>query len=415
MMTRHENKLLASLFVFSLMYPHLAHWITGRWFNTRISAQRVQYIDSLFVGFLCGAIQLTPLPVVSLITALLMSNTILFGIRGFVTGFIGMGLGYGANVLICGFEFTSRASVLTIFVSGAAVILYGGLIAYKVYTWGRLSSAGKSTIKHRHEELAQLTTQIKRYVSPQVNQMVFVGNHQVVLQARRKKLTIFFSDIEGFTELTDEMEAEELIGLLNEYLQEMALIVNKYGGTIDKFMGDGIMVFFGDPETRGCQADALACVNMALDMRQRMLELRKSWRSRGITRPLHIRIGINTGYCTVGSFGSDTLLDYTIIGSCVNIASRLEAIAARDEILISNETYLLVRQQIKGLKKPGLRVKGISRPLDIYQVIAAREAATEVYTRETNGFKLMINPELVSIEQTHFLLHEALDSITETQ
>ena len=411
MATRENNQWLICLFAFSLIYPHLAYWIAGFWFNSPLSAWRIQSIDSIFVGLLCGAIQLTPLPVVSLVTSLLISNMVLFGPRGCLMGFAGIATGYGIHVFIQGFVFTPEASSLTICISGASIILYGNLIAYLVYTWGKLSSAGKSDIKLRHEKLAVLTEQIKKYVSPQIHQLLFTGQEQARVHSRREKLTIFFSDIVGFTELTDEMESEELIGLLNEYLQEMALIANRYDGTIDKFMGDGILIFFGDPQSKGCQADALACVSMALEMRQRMLQLRQKWQEAGISKSLHIRIGINTGYCTVGNFGSETRLDYTIIGSCVNIASRLESIAATDEILISRETYLLVRDKIKCLKKPGLKVKGISRNLGIFQVVAARNDPAGVYNREDNGFRLMINPRLLSADQTRALLDEALKTV----
>ncbi len=411
MATRENNQWLVWLFVFSLIYPHLAYWITGLWFNSPLSAWRIQYIDSIFVGFLCGAIQLTPLPVVSLVTALLISNMVLFGPRGCLMGIVGIAIGYVIHAFFHGFVFTPDASPLTICISGISIILYGNLIAYLVYTWGKLSSAGKSDIKLRHEKLEVLTEQIKKYVSPQIHQLLFAGKAQARVHSRREKLTIFFSDIVGFTQLTDEMESEELIGLLNEYLREMALIANRYDGTIDKFMGDGILIFFGDPQSKGCQEDALACVSMALEMRQRMQHLRKKWLEMGIGESLHIRIGINTGYCTVGNFGSETRLDYTIIGSCVNIASRLESIAATDEILISRETYLLVRDRIKCLKKPGLKVKGISRDLGIFQVVAPKKEVSGVYNREDNGFKLMIDPRLVSADQTRALLNQALRAV----
>jgi adenylate cyclase len=408
MATRANSQWLIWLFCFSLIYPHLAYWITGYFFNSPLSAWRVQYIDSIFVGFLCGVIALTPLPVISLITSLFISNIVLFGPRGCLLGIAGVLLGYGIEVICFGFGFIPYASPLTICISGLSIILYGSLIANLVYTWGKLSSAGKSNITLRHEKLIVLTEQIKKYVSPQVHQLLFAGKAQARVHSRRKRLTIFFSDVVGFTELTGEIESEELISVLNEYLHEMALIANRYDGTIDKFMGDGIMIFFGDPRSKGYQADAIACVNMALEMRQRMLQLREKWQKSGMSKPLHIRIGINSGYCTVGNFGSDMRLDYTIIGNCVNIASRLESIAAPDEVLISRETHLLVRDKIKCLKKPGLRVKGISRELEIFQVVARRETDLAVYNREHNGFRLMINPQLMPVDQTCALLNEAL-------
>jgi len=119
----------------------------------------------------------------------------------------------------------------------------------------------------------------------------------------------------------------------------MSVIALAHGATIDKYIGDAILAFFGDPETRGVKADAIACVNMAIAMQKRMRELQKEWRDRGLQKPFQLRIGINTGYCTVGNFGSEDRMDYTIIGSEVNLASRLQSHAELGGILLSHETY----------------------------------------------------------------------------
>jgi class 3 adenylate cyclase len=148
----------------------------------------------------------------------------------------------------------------------------------------------------------------------------------------------------------------------------MSRIALDFGATIDKYVGDAIVIFFGDPETRGVQEDALACVRMAIAMRERMRELQGVWRESGIERPLQCRIGINTGFCTVGNFGSEDRMDYTIIGGGVNIASRLEQAATPDEILISYETFAHVRNQILCKGKGDIKVKGIAHPIAAYKV-----------------------------------------------
>ena len=185
------------------------------------------------------------------------------------------------------------------------------------------------------EKIEQLASQLSKYLSPQVYQSIFSGKKNVKIEAYRKKLTVFFSDIKGFTEITDRLEPEVLSFLLNSYLNEMSKIALKYGGTIDKFVGDAILIFFGDPETRGEKEDAKACVLMAIEMRERMKKLHNIWEDQGIFNPLEIRIGINTGFCNVGNFGSEDRLDYTIIGGEVNLASRLESSAETGQILIS--------------------------------------------------------------------------------
>src|SRR5262249_11628480 len=145
------------------------------------------------------------------------------------------------------------------------------------------------------------------------------------------------------------------------------------GATIDKYVGDAIVIFFGDPETRGINEDALACVKMAIAMRKRMRELQEVWRASGIEKPLQCPVGRNTRYCTAGKFGSEDRMEYTIIGSGVNLASRLEAAAAPGEILISYETYAAVRQNIHCEERGHITVKGIAYPVATYQVDDAYE------------------------------------------
>ena len=171
------------------------------------------------------------------------------------------------------------------------------------------------------------SSQLAKYLSPQVYKSIFSGRSKATVASRRKKLTIFFSDLEGFTETTERLESEDLTQLLNHYLTEMSKIALQFGGTIDKYVGDAILIFFGDPDTKGVKADAVACVKMAIAMRKRMRELDSLWRASGIEKPPRCRTGINTGFCTVGNFGSEVRMDYTIIGSGVNLASRLEQTA----------------------------------------------------------------------------------------
>ena len=161
-------------------------------------------------------------------------------------------------------------------------------------------------LTRRHQELQALSSKLAKYLSPQVYDSIFSGRQEVKLASQRKKLTVFFSDIADFTEITDRLESEELTLLLNQYLTEMSRVAAEYGATIDKYVGDAIIIFFGDPESRGAREDPLACVTMAIAMQRRLVALGKLWRDAGIARPLQCRIGISTGYCTVGNFGAKT-------------------------------------------------------------------------------------------------------------
>lgn len=261
-------------------------------------------------------------------------------------------------------------------------------------------------LKQRESELAeksrsmeQLSNQIAKYLSPQVYDSIFTGRREVKVASRRRKLSIFFSDIAGFTETAEQMESEDLTKLLNHYLTEMSEIALRHGATIDKYVGDAIVIFFGDPETRGTREDALACVEMAIAMRRKMKQLQGFWRDSGIAKPLQCRIGIHTGFCTVGNFGSEDRMDYTIIGSGVNLASRLESAAAPGEILTSYETYALVKDKIHCEKVGEITLKGVSHPIEAYRVVDSYknlEKEREVIHEEFPNFHLDISIEDLS-------------------
>jgi class 3 adenylate cyclase len=223
-------------------------------------------------------------------------------------------------------------------------------------------------VAERTAKLETVASRLAKYLSPQIYSSIFSAKGEAPGSLARKNLTIFFSDIEGFTDISDGMEPERLSFFINTYLREMSNIAIEYGGTIDKFIGDAILVFFGDPETEGDRNDALKCARMALRMRDRVIELEKVWQENGISKPLRVRMGINTGYCTVGNFGSDQRLDYTVLGSPVNLAARLQATAEADTILISDSTWLLIRDMVDATPMGEIAPKGFVRPVKYYQL-----------------------------------------------
>ena len=172
----------------------------------------------------------------------------------------------------------------------------------------------------------------------------------------------------------------------------MSTIALKYGGTIDKYIGDAILIFFGDPESKGYAEDATSCLKMAIEMQQKMQELTNFWgKNFSLKSALSIRIGINTGFCTVGNFGSENRLDYTVIGSPVNLASRLESSAQPNKIIVSEETYLLVRD-LFALEEVGeIKLKGISRPVKYYEVISEQTEEAERLIIDTSHLKIELN------------------------
>lgn len=255
--------------------------------------------------------------------------------------------------------------------------------------------------------LEGLSDKLSRYLSPQIRESIFSGKQEGKIESHRKKLTVFFSDIRNFTATTDRMETEDLTDLLNNYLEEMSQIALKHGATIDKYIGDAIMIFFGDPESKGEKEDALACVRMAVEMRDRIKVLQKKWLDKGMVQPFHIRMGINTGYCTVGNFGSNERMDYTIIGSQVNLASRLESAADIDQVLISQETYSLIKDTFFCEKKDLIQVKGIHYDVQTYLVVDYHSKVDSTLSHieeHFEGFSLSADLSLISSNEKKKIL-----------
>lgn len=249
-------------------------------------------------------------------------------------------------------------------------------------------------LTEKNELLADLSSKLAKFLAPQLYNSIFTGTKTVRVAAKRKKLTIFFSDIANFTETTDRLESEELTNLLNQYLSELSKIALSYGATIDKYMGDGIMAFFGDPASRGSKEDAIACVKMAIAMQRRMRELQLKWLDLGSERPFQLRIGINTGFCTVGNFGSEDRMDYTIIGNEVNLAARLQSHAELGGILVAHETSSLTKDTILTEEREPVSVKGFAHPVRVYRVVGIYdelEKDDRIIREERDGFRLLMD------------------------
>jgi len=258
----------------------------------------------------------------------------------------------------------------------------------------RKAELANQIVSEQKRELEVLSTKLSKYLSPQVYSSIFSGKRNVEIASNRKKLTVFFSDIADFTATTDDLESEELTSLLNHYLTEMSKIALEHGATIDKYVGDAILAFFGDPETKGIKEDAVACVNMAVAMQRRMRELQSEWRDAGLEKPFELRIGISTGYCTVGNFGSEDRMDYTIIGGQVNLASRLQSNAEPGSILVSHETYALVKDTILADEQEPMHAKGFAKPVRNYRVLDQLEKSADqgrVIREEQDGLRLFLD------------------------
>lgn len=282
--------------------------------------------------------------------------------------------------------------------------------ALELQTMRQAREAAEAEVSRKNKELEALSRKLAKYLSPQIYNSIFTGAQSVEIASNRKKLTVFFSDIADFTGTTEKLESEELTQLLNRYLTEMARIALEFGATIDKYIGDAVLAFFGDPESKGVKQDARACVRMAIAMQRRMRELQAEWQELGAVEPLQMRIGINTGFCTVGNFGSEDRMDYTIIGSMVNLASRLQSQVDPGGILIGYETFALVKDDVATEEQSAVTVKGLAEPIRCYKVLGLYDELVRqgsVIREEEDGLRLLL--DLKKQDRAHAI--EVLESV----
>ncbi|MBI4494553.1 MAG: response regulator [Chloroflexi bacterium] len=212
---------------------------------------------------------------------------------------------------------------------------------------------------------------LRRFLSPQLADVVVSSGASTLLESHRRQIAVVFCDLRGFTSFVDSTEAEEVIGVLRQYHQELGAIIFRFEGTLEHFAGDGIMVFFNDPIE--CPDPAARAVRMAMAMRQRVIELTAGWRTRGYT--LGFGVGIALGPATLGMIGFEGRRDYSAVGSVVNMASRLCSEARHGQILIEEHMYAAVEGLLEAEPVGGLSLKGFARPVPAFNVLGLKDAA----------------------------------------
>lgn len=247
--------------------------------------------------------------------------------------------------------------------------------------------------EQRLNTMVSRINKLTRFLPPQVWQPIINQNKSVEIINQRRKLTIFFSDIVGFTDLSDNISPDHLANILNTYFDAMTKITLKYGATLDKFIGDGLLCYFGDKGENNEREDAIRCAMMAIEMRREMQVLTHQWKLLGFTG-LQVRIGINTGYCYVGNFGSRNRMTYTLIGKEANFASRLEAAAKPNQILISESTYNLISHHHRCQKVGEIKLKGLQEAVQVWEVLDPQEGDirnSDWVDYQLSGFNLHLN------------------------
>lgn len=229
-----------------------------------------------------------------------------------------------------------------------------------------IAEFNKMTKSLREKE--QIKDAFRRYVSRQVAEEIFKNPDQYIetLQGSRRKVTILFADIRGFTPLTERLPAEKVVLLLNEVLTIMTKIIFKYEGTVDKFIGDSIMAVFGAPMVHDDDTDR--SIHAAVEIQKAILAM-SAQKKKEDHEIIKVGIGINTGEVVVGNIGAKVRLDYTVIGASVNIANRLQEVAGGDEIIISEDVFKETKVLYKFSESMLIKVKGKDDPVKIYRVL----------------------------------------------
>jgi adenylate cyclase len=393
------DPLYVGTIIFLLLYTYLTYHFTHKLPAERLKkvGRWLSYADAALIGMVLSLTDFSLLPLALFLTMIQFNALLSGGVRRWAEDNAAFAGGVVLSLTVHQPQWMFSSNIEISAASLIGIITY--FLAYALYMHQRIH---KLTLSQKQLESEQKWHKIRayklsRYLPPPVWRAINQGKDHMLL-AERKKITVFFSDIKNFSQLSEEMEAEALTELLNHYLTEMSKIITQFGGTIDKFMGDGIMVMFGDSNSKGVKVDCMNALSMAIAMKKKMKSLQQEWYNQGIKKPLQVRMGINTGYCTVGTFGTSNHLDYTVLGTHVNLASRLESAAEPDEILISHETWSLVKDAIMCRDKGEITVKGFSHPVKVYQVVDFRKdlGKNQSYFEDrAEGFNMYLDLEKV--------------------
>jgi class 3 adenylate cyclase len=232
--------------------------------------------------------------------------------------------------------------------------------------WDQLGELNRTLEARVAEQVAQLERlgRLKRFFSPQLAEAIVSGGAEDPLKSHRREITVVFLDLRGFTAFAETVEPEEVMGVLREYHARMGELILASEGTLERFTGDGLMVFFNDPVL---VPDAVErALRMTVAMREAVEDLADQWRKRG--HDLHVGVGVAKGYATIGAIGFEGRLDYGAIGTVTNLASRLCAEAAAGHILISQSVYAEAGDLVEAEPVGELTLKGFQRPVAAYNV-----------------------------------------------
>lgn len=390
----------AILIVLLLCYTYATYLFAKRLPQEKrlVMLDRLSYGDAALIGIVLNLIDFSILPCILFITMIQFNALLQGGVKKWAGDNLALVCGVVVSLLIHSPSWVFSDNLEISAASLIGITTY--FCAYALYTHTRVRKLSMRNEQLKNEQhLHKLRAyKLARYLPPPVWDAINEGRDRALV-TERKRLTIFFSDIKDFSQMSEELEAETLTELLNSFLTEMTKIASEYGGTINKFMGDAVMIIFGDnANSQGIKEDAIRCAAMSIAIRKRMKVVQQQWFKKGIRKPMQIRMGINTGYATVGTFGTSDHLDYTVLGTHVNLASRLETAAVPGEILISYETWSLVKDVIMCRDKGHITVKGFTHPIQVYQIVNTRKDLGKnqsYFEQNSDGFSMHMDLERI--------------------
>jgi len=277
----------------------------------------------------------------------------------------------------------------------------------------KLSDNSEAKLTQTNATMQKLLRNLSRFVPDAVVNVLMQDGAEQLPTNSRQKITVFFSDIVGFTTITDRLEPERLAPMMTEYFTEMAEICTKWGGTLDQFIGDAIVIFFGAPASKGDELDAVNAVGMAQDMQEKLKTLRAKWASDGMNLDFEVRMGIATGFCNVGNFGSHERLHYTAIGTAVNSAARIQSLSPPNEILLAEETYMLIRDHYKCHEDQTTILQGHQHTTTLYCVEKNQDQwRRNTITASKAGYRFYFDANAVSdTDEVKALLQQAIEAL----
>ncbi len=367
----------------------------------KVAHQTLMQSDAFIIGMTCALLHFALVPSLVLLIIVHANAVASGGLKPWLLNLLMTAIGAATLGALLGFPFISPQAPMPAVMTAVSLLglgVYVGASSAFAHYQARYLKQAQELVRRQQQQAVELSRKLAKYLPPQIWGSMFSGKRDAKLETRRKRLTVFFSDIKGFSAISEELPLETLTSMLNSYLSEMTRIALRHGGTIDKFIGDAVMVFFGDPKSEGANEDAYSCVMMGIEMQEQMKLLRQRWKREGIDHKLEIRIGINTGYVTVGNFGTDSRMDYTILGTDVNLASRLESACRPGGVLISEATQELVKDRIQCRNMGDIQVKGFNRPIPVFEAMGAKKdagARNRYVSAQTNGFGIHLDVERV--------------------